>query len=195
MQQHSCRLAPVAFSSRQEVCSFSCAIVVCVGVSHPPVLKLLQVCIKIISRQKFRNASGALRLLPEFMISQWVSVSCHPPVFSHCPLFWGPLLRSARFVLSFVWSAADAVERGGGGDTGAEGRGLPHLPGVKLAEECFPAGLGAAERAATEDDNDGDRPAADCERLVGHRAPHQLLWRLAHGVRSFSHLRLLLEPL
>ena len=79
--------------------------------------------------------------------------------------------------------ATDDVERVRGGNCGVEGAGLPDFPGVQLAEERIPAGPGAAERAAAEDHHNCKWAAANCERLVGHCAPHQLLWGLAHGVR------------
>ena len=73
-------------------------------------------------------------------------------------------------------AAADTVGSSGGGHSGAQGPGLPHIPGLQLPEERLPTEPRAAERAAAEDDYYGVRAAADCQRLVGHRAPHQLLW-------------------
>lgn len=94
-----------------------------------------------------------------------------------------------------VACVTDAVKRSHGGHCGVEGAGLPDLPGLQLAEECVSAGPGAAERAAAEDHHNRIRAAADRERLVGHCTPHQLLRRLAHGVRSLPPpFPLLIQP-
>ena len=97
--------------------------------------------------------------------------------------FIHPFILFSSDRVPFV-AAADTVGSSGGGHFGAQGPGLPHIPGLQFPKERLPTEPRAAERAAAEDDNYSVWSAADCERLVGHRAPHQLLWRLAHGVRS-----------
>ena len=79
---------------------------------------------------------------------------------------------------------ADAVCMGHRGSAGPEGRRLHHLSGQQLSEEPVPAGPGAPISAATAEPANSARHQAAHLWVVGHRAPHQLLRRLAHGVRT-----------
>ena len=80
-------------------------------------------------------------------------------------------------------TCADTIRVGSGRHRGPEDGGVPYIPQQQLAEESISVGPGAPVGAAAAESADRARHEAAHLGLVGRRAPHQLLRRLAHGVR------------